>query len=124
MDLQTLCLEEVAYFHALCYSYGQKFAQDFSVHPTMYEGFCSDENLIEMMKQNLVLLKKDMHDMKPNEEISNGLDNISKNYMKTIPDRFFGIKEKKYLCHGDYWSNNIMFGEDHSKWMFFNSLTF
>ena len=115
MDLQILCLEEIAYFHALCYSYGQKFAQDFSVHPTMYEGFCSDGNLIEMMKQNLVLMKKDMHDMKPNEEINCGLDNLSKNCMKTIPQRFFGMKEKKYLIHGDYWSNNIMFGEDHSK---------
>ena len=108
-------MEEIAYFHGLSYSYSQTNLKDFTEHHWLYDmKFLTDQNMIQSLKHNLKLIKDDMNAMKPDMKINKALDNLSINYLESVPKYLF-IKDSNYLSHGDYWSNNIMFDKEESK---------
>ena len=47
-------------------------------------------------------------------ELIEAVDKLAEDY-KNIFAKFTEVEDSRFLVHGDYWSNNVMFGENNCK---------
>ena len=106
VDFHIKCLESIAYFHAISYSYGKVNSIDFTEFNTMLHQRLFNEKK-EKVKSNLNLLKDDMTKMKLDAKMTEALTNLEKHYVDILP-KYLDLSNPMFLSHGDYWTGNVM----------------
>lgn len=121
-----LALEQLAYFHALTYSYGQVQNVDFSKdakYKLPYDKFLSDSGVHEFLKHMFGLAQKDLK-TSGHDKLVGIIKNMSDNYKEPFYESY--DIDGRFLSHSDMWANNVMFDEGSTKcvlvdWQFCSS---
>ena len=108
-------LKAVAHIHALSYAYGIKNQVDWQKEcPGNFANFIKDEVLDAAAVSNFDLFKENMEKNNAVPELIEAVDKLAEDY-KNIFANFTEVEDSRFLVHGDYWSNNVMFGENNCK---------
>ena len=107
MDFHIKCLESIAYFHVISYSYGKVNSKDYTEFNTMLHQRLLNEK-IEKVKSNLKLLKEDMTKMKLDVKMNEAITSLEKCNIMDILPKYLDLSNPMFLSHGDYWSGNVM----------------
>ena len=107
VDFHIKCLQSIAYFHAISYSYGKVNSKDYTEFNTMLHQRLLNEK-IEKVKSNLKLLKEDMTKMKLDIKMNEAMTNLEKCNIMDILPKYLDLSNPMFLSHGDYWSGNVM----------------
>jgi hypothetical protein len=105
MNFHVKCLESIAYFHALSYSYGQVNSKDYTEFPMLMKNLFVES--VEEIKRNLNLLKDDMNKLQSDIQMNEALSNLEKCHEDILP-KYLNLANSKFLGHCDYWSGNVM----------------
>jgi hypothetical protein len=105
-----LVIGQVAHFHVVSYAYGLKNKIDFSKEfPSMFAKFMDNESLVEMLQKNLQILIDDLKQVEENKNLASHVEILAKNYQQSFR-RILNHIDSRFLAHGDFWGNNVMFG--------------
>ena len=115
LDEITISLEGIAHIHALSYAYGYTNKIDWQKKcPGTYSKMIEDEELEKAAVANFDLFKTNLKEKDASQELIDGVDKLAANY-KNIFSKFTSVGDSRFLIHGDYWSNNVMFGPNNSE---------
>ena len=110
-----LSLEGIARIHALSYAYAKKHQIDWQKEsPGIFANLIEDKDLEAAAVANFDLFKETMKQNNAAQELIDAIDKLADNYKKIFP-KFTLVEDSQFLIHGDYWSNNVMFGANNSK---------
>ena len=120
----TNALEKLARFHAIGYGFSKSYpdtVQDWDLEPK-YEKFKSHPDPV---------LDKFRQDFQPTVDMFTALDPALKEPLETIGknfdeiyDKAYFLNDKTYLIHTDFWMNNILFSEENSRILDWQTLCF
>ena len=114
MDQITLSLEAIAHIHALSYSYGSKHKIDWEEKfPGVLGQLIEDDEMKTVA--NFPHFKKNLQENNASEVLIDAVDKMAANYTN-IFQKYTSIGDSRFLIHGDYWSNNVMFGQNDCKY--------
>ena len=105
MNFHVKCLESIAYFHALSYSYGQVNSKDYTEFPMLMKNLFVER--VKEVKRNLKILKDDMKKLESGSQIDKAVSNLEKCCEDILP-KYLNLENSKFLGHCDYWSGNVM----------------
>ena len=110
-----ISLEALAHIHALSYVYATKYQINWQKEcPGIFATLVQDEELETDAVSNFELFKKDLVKSKASKDLIEGVNSLAVNYKKFFA-KFTSFQDSKFLVHGDYWSNNVMFGTNKCK---------
>ena len=105
-------MEEIAHYHAVSYAYGVKNGVKWNEkYPAIFPRFMEDQGLLDSVEANLKLFEKDLEENEAPKDLIEKLSSFAKRYISIIP-KYIKVDESRFLIHGDYWSNNVMFGKE------------
>ena len=106
-------LEAIAHIHALSYAYSIKNQINWQKEcPGTFANLIQDKDLEAAAVSNFGLFKENMEKTNAAPELIDAVDKLAADY-KNIFAKFTAVEDSRFLVHGDYWSNNVMFGENH-----------
>ena len=73
-----------------------------------------DKDLEATAVSNFALFKENLLKNEASKDLIEAVDKLNANYKKIFP-KFTEVQDFRFLVHGDYWSNNVMFGPNSSK---------
>ncbi len=121
----VLVLKTLARFHGLSYCYSSIHKTTWPQQPRYpFSKFFEDQKNIERCKNNFPLVIKDFSELPQARHLVPYVEKLSKNFQQAFVDciQF----DERFLIHGDFWSNNVMFSLERSKvkmldWQYFSS---
>ena len=111
MDEILEALKALALFHGISYAYGIKNQVDYGqMFPVIYPKFLEDQSLTESAERGLKLFVEDLKKNATAELLEKG-QKFQINY-RHIFGKYLKASDTRFLAHGDYWGNNVMYGEN------------
>merc|ERR1711963_75931 len=109
-----ISLGAIAHIHALSFAYGSANEIDWQTKcPGIHSKMIEDKDLVASSVSNLDLFKEDLKANNAAQEVIDAVDKLAANH-KNVFKKFTNVHDSRFLIHGDYWSNNIMFGPSNS----------
>ena len=104
-------LKQIAHFHALSFAYGVKHGINYKKEfPIVYQNFLQDPAMTESCERNFKLFIQDLKAFEDHQPLIKALENLSGNYKARFRESLL-FEDGRFLSHGDFWANNVMFAE-------------
>ena len=101
--------------HALSYAHGKangiRYDEESNVK---FIKFMEDPNLVQSLDHCFQLFISDLEARNCQESLVQAARNFSENYEKILPS-VLSHQDGRFLTHGDYWSNNVMYHKTNDK---------
>ncbi len=120
-----LVLGKLGRFHGLSYCYSSIHKMRWpKEHRLIFGKFYEEKPNIEKCQNNFPLIVEDFQELPHARHLIPYVEKLAKNFQQAFIDciQF----DERFLNHGDFWSNNVMFSHDDSKvkmydWQFFGT---